>query len=671
MPDKLDRTVTSYRDFDLLVGREGKSYVVRVLDSPAGQASEKIPPRRKAEIDELVERLAALAPSASTSREALCLVRDLGVRLHDFLFHERVGRCLAAALPRREKNGEGLRIKLRLAGVPEISRWPWEYLYDADREQFLALSAATPIVRYPDLPRSERVIQSRGPLSVLVAIASPIDQPRLRTDRELEDIGQALAELVNQHRVDLDRLSPATLSSLAERLRREDVHVLHFIGLGRFDVEHGEGSLVFEDARRRSSLVGDEQLATLLLDHPGLRLVFLNSCEGARHGDLDSFGGVAQRLLQKGVPAVIAMQRTISDRAAVAFSRRFYEALAAGAAIDAAVSKGRRAVYQAGLGIEWGAPALFLRAPDGVLFSEEQDEAAPSAEGPPSEASAPGERKKVFRLASVAAALLLGAGAAFFVRLNYTPSFHHAAPPVVPHSPVCPSPDSPEIDFVLVPPGRFLMGSGHGKADDQPVHEVTISKPFCLGAFEVTVEQWERVMGDGKVPEKRSEQIIPKTGITWYEAQQFVERLNALYPGRHFFLPSEAQWEYAARAGSAARYSFGDDVSKLNLYANCQGKQGHEGGFNGVTQIGEFSPNKWQLYDMQGNVSEWVADVYGAYGEAPAVNPRGPAEGDRRVYRGGSFKSNAESCSVAHRGNLSPNARYYYLGFRIAAEPVE
>ena len=215
------------------------------------------------------------------------------------------------------------------------------------------------------------------------------------------------------------------------------------------------------------------------------------------------------------------------------------------------------------------------------------------------------------------------------------------------------------------------MGSAHGgKTDERTTHNVTISRPFCMGAYEITVEEWDAVMGDGRPPEVRREQLMPKVSVTWEEAQQFVERLNERYPDRHFFLPTEAQWEYAARAGSAARYSFGDDASNLYLYANCRGKEGHLGGYNGLAPIGKFRPNQWQLYDMQGNVEEWVADFYGIYDEASSVDPTGPAMGDRRVYRGGSFMSAPDSCSVTHRASLTPDTRRKNLGFRIAADPV-
>ncbi len=722
MPDRPDRTVTSYRDFDLLVGRAGKGYVVRVIDSPAGEASAKIPPRLKSELDELVERLAALPASPGSSREALRLAKRLGRSLHDALFHDEVGQRLAASLEQIDRS-EGLRIKLRLASVPELSRWPWEYLYSPSRNCFLALSAATPVVRYPDLARGARDIAGRPPLSVLLVIAAPMDQAPLRSAQELKDIEEALASLVASGRLVLDRLTSATFSSLAERLRLSDVHVLHFIGHGAFDAEHGEGTLVFEDARQRSDVVEDDRLAALLLDHPALRLVFLNACEGAYHGDLEGFGGVAQRLLQQGVPAVVAMQRTISNRAAITFSRRFYEALASGTAIDTAVAKGRRAMDQAGHGIEWGAPTLYLRAADGVLLAnEEVAEAVPGETPPiqatPSPADVRGESDRRPTLAATAAGLLLAAGIAFYVhgdratvlparddrppaaslaaartpegtkgrgpavppltarppdRVPAPPDRPASAPPTLPKSPACPSPSFPEgieIDFVLVPSGHFLMGSTHGKPEEKPVHDVTISQSFCVAAYEVTVEQWEQVMGDGRIPATRNDQLRPKTSITWEEAEQFVERLNAQNPGRRFFLLSEAQWEYAARAGSAARFSFGDDLAELHRYANCRSDEGHEGGFNGPAPAGKFLPNQWNLSDMQGNVAEWVADFAGDYGSGPVVDPTGPTTGDRHIYRGGSWMSAPQSCSVAHRASLSLGTRRKDIGFRIAAEPL-
>ncbi len=155
--------------------------------------------------------------------------------------------------------------------------------------------------------------------------------------------------------------------------------------------------------------------------------------------------------------------------------------------------------------------------------------------------------------------------------------------------------------------------------------------------------------------------------------QRFIRRLNAQNPRRHFFLPTEAQWEYGARAGGATLFSFGDDASELHRFGNClRGKGDPEGGHGALVEVGTLEPNAWQLYDMAGNAQEWVADRFERYdGTSAVVDPQGPSEGDQRVRRGGSFKTKAAHCRPSWRAGSSPTYRKDDLGFRIAATPVK
>ena len=178
----------------------------------------------------------------------------------------------------------------------------------------------------------------------------------------------ALAGLQAGRLISLERLEAATLPALQARLRRGSVHLLHFIGHGFFDPGSNRGGLVFEDQAGRQEIVPAETLGMLLHDHTPLRLTFLNACEGARGGRSDPFAGVAQRLVQQGVPAVLAMQFPISDAAAIALSQEFYHALADGYPCDAALSEARKAIVALGNSHEWGTPVLFSRSSDNRLI---------------------------------------------------------------------------------------------------------------------------------------------------------------------------------------------------------------------------------------------------------------------------------------------------------------
>jgi hypothetical protein len=169
--------------------------------------------------------------------------------------------------------------------------------------------------------------------------------------------------------VQLDLLSEATLSALRRKLRGSEYHILHFIGHGGFDRETQEGVLVLCDEAGSGRLVAAQRLGTILRDHRSLRLVVLNACEGSRATRADPFAGVAQTIVQQGVPAVVAMQFEITDHAAITFAKEFYTAIADGYPVDAALSEARIGIHADDNDIEWGTPVLYLRAPDGRLFS--------------------------------------------------------------------------------------------------------------------------------------------------------------------------------------------------------------------------------------------------------------------------------------------------------------
>jgi formylglycine-generating enzyme required for sulfatase activity len=215
------------------------------------------------------------------------------------------------------------------------------------------------------------------------------------------------------------------------------------------------------------------------------------------------------------------------------------------------------------------------------------------------------------------------------------------------------------MQFALIPAGEFQMGSTSGADDERPVHTVRLSKPFYLGIHEVTQGQWEAVMGNNP-SQFKGDANRPVEMVSWEEVQQFIDKLNTREGGTQYRLPTEAEWEYAARAGSTTAYSFGDDSSQLGKYAWFEGNAGKT-----THPVGTLQPNAWGLYDMHGNVWEWVQDWYGKYTAEPVTDPQGPASGSLRVYRGGSWLIGARSCRSASRYNGAPGYRYVSLGFRL------
>ena len=221
------------------------------------------------------------------------------------------------------------------------------------------------------------------------------------------------------------------------------------------------------------------------------------------------------------------------------------------------------------------------------------------------------------------------------------------------------------FDMIEVEGGTYMMGATkeqeqYAHDNEKPVHEVTVSS-FYIGKYEVTENLWNAVM-HGKKPIKDSAGEMPKIGITWNEAQVFIQKLNKITKSK-FRLPTEAEWQYAARGGKASNgfvYSGSDNLSKVGWYAGNDQRR---------HQVGMADPNELGIYDMSGNVIEFCSDYYGSYSAEKQVNPKGPATGNKRVVVGGSYSSGSKVCRVSSRIAMVPDKKYGDCGFRLVLEP--
>lgn len=221
------------------------------------------------------------------------------------------------------------------------------------------------------------------------------------------------------------------------------------------------------------------------------------------------------------------------------------------------------------------------------------------------------------------------------------------------------------MEFVLIPEGTFMMGSprGEGDMDERPRHKVTISRPFYMQTTEVTQRQWKALLGTN--PSKFKGDDLPVEQATWEDAQEFVRKLNAKEGTDKYRLPTEAEWEYACRAGNEGKWTFGNDESSLGEYAWYSGNSG------GKTQpVGKKRPNAWGLYDMHGNVYEWCQDLFGVYSSiSPKVDPKGPSRGEERILRGGSWDEDWEKTRCAYRNKCRPLIDLTYFLARSTHSP--
>jgi formylglycine-generating enzyme required for sulfatase activity len=562
-----------------------------------------------------------------------------------------------------------------------------------------------------------------------------------------------------------ERVDVATLTNLQQKLRRNQYHIIHFIGHGAFDAANQDGVLVFEDENELGVSVSGEYLGTLLHDHKSLQLVILNACEGARTSNGDPFAGVAHSLVQQGVPAVIAMQFPITDQAAITFSQEFYRALADRYPVDAALSEARKAIFAQGNDVEWGTPVLFTSVPDAQIFdfsnalpaTEEFEPVKPKLHPKVKPAirtagATPGIIRKVKNLptrsrwigGAVGLIVIIGlCVGSWNVLGNFgliparksTPSptessadtsgnqdvtLKSATMPAAPVQEALETPAPSEtiavdptfealisptatlaetaIPVVFINQTTFDMGGDPNQAlqicsqigeqcgfdwfsDETPIHSVSLSS-FYIDQFEVTNAQYDKcVQLSYCSPPKygnsasRSDYYAnpefakyPVIYLDWLQAQEYCNWRG----GR---LPTEAEWEYAARGGREGQsYPWGDDLPVCQDGTNNGARFTTLGcEYADTTPVGSYAPNGLQLYDMAGNVMEWVMDWYNEFYYASLIpgepDPSGPLSGSLRVARGGAWDSQAYLLRVSMRYGSKPELGAPNIGFRCVLSP--
>lgn len=223
--------------------------------------------------------------------------------------------------------------------------------------------------------------------------------------------------------------------------------------------------------------------------------------------------------------------------------------------------------------------------------------------------------------------------------------------------------------LVLIPPGQFVMGSPpgeEGRNDAETQYTAKLTKPFYMGAAEVTQRQWKALMG--KNPSFFTDDTLPVDTVAWKEAVEFCRKLSDQEKGVQYRLPTEAEWEYACRAGTMTPFHTGATINtdQANYDGGYTYGSGRKGEYRETsTAAGTFAPNAWGLHDMHGNVWEWCADWRGDYPSAEASDPTGPREGEKRVVRGGCWINFPAVCRSANRGSTVPESWNFHFGFRV------
>ena len=366
-----------YQNFDVEIRRgPGEKYEVAARNDPSGEAKEEVAfPFDEQKLERRLDKLRIALGSGRTRQ--VCSdderpVQVFGRELFDTVFTGTVGALYDRSRDLAEEQGKGLRIRFRFS-TPDLVSLPWEFLYDHRRGDYVSLSRNTPVIRYVELPQVIKPLRLTPPLRILCMVAGPHDCAPLDVGTEKDLIEKAVRPLGDRSLVQLEWCEGQTWRHLQQKMREGPWHIFHFIGHGGFNVMADEGYIALASESGNSDPLLAHELARILADNTSLRLVVLNSCEGARSSGLDIFSSTSSILVRRGIQAVVAMQYAITDKAAIEFSRTFYESLATGYPIDAAMAEARKAMSNAcRWGVEWGTPVLHMRSPDGMLFSIER-----------------------------------------------------------------------------------------------------------------------------------------------------------------------------------------------------------------------------------------------------------------------------------------------------------
>ncbi len=619
-----------YQNFDLWLHGGDRGYIARVAASDLtgdAAAAFHLPFDDHDQLNVWLTEISLpffdVRPPAEMEQQAFLRARELGELLFKTLFVDEVNDAWTAARAIARDRQHGLRLRLHIdKDVSDLAEIPWEYVYSPDMDQFLALSSETPLIRY--LPTSEppQELSVQPPLHILAVVSDPQNVEALAVDAEWRRLQEAMADLQSAGKIVLERLGEPTIEALQHRLRQEPVHVLHFIGHGYFDEGFVEGGLVFEDGHRQAKLVAANEIASLLATHPTLRLAFLNACQGAQTAAADLFAGVAYKLVQQGMPSVIAMQFPVTDDAALMLSGAFYAGLANGFAVDESLTLARQSVAHDVGSVEWATAVLFTRASDNrLLCLPEGDER-----------------------------------------------------PTIPR-------EDWEPETVLIEGGDFLMGrNGPGvPIHETPQHTVTLPHAVRIGRYPVKNCEYAEFLkanptqdapphyGQRRPPEDRLDH--PVTGVSWHDAVAYCHWLST-QTSRRYRLPTEAEWERAARGVDGRCYPWGNAWKPDACNADN----------SDTTAVGQFDHHYEanEPVDLLGNVQEWTSSLWGGSPRRCAYPyPYDPTDGREdpdakqhpdkayRIHRGGSYRSTPDKLNALARGKAEQGLGSKYRGFRV------
>ncbi len=347
-----------YQDFQILVDKNNQ---IRASSTKEGEALSEF----RLDMNEIELALELIELNKTNDK----LLKRLGNQLYQALFPNQINARFHATMAGAQANQESVRLRL-IFQSPQLAALPWEFLYDAETNIFLGNNIQTVLSRYIDVPLQKRdIITAKLPLKVLLVISSPTDLAPLDATGEATLINSALETHIKAGQIELDIIKEATTRNINQKLREKPYNIFHFIGHGVF--KDNKGYIALEDDNKQAKLMDEESFSNFFLGYRSLGLAVLNSCKGAEVSEQQIFAGIAPNLVQRGIPAVVAMQYSIFDTTAKIFADEFYRTLALGYPVDAAIQTTRNAISQE-IGLnqrDFATPVLYMRAKDGIILN--------------------------------------------------------------------------------------------------------------------------------------------------------------------------------------------------------------------------------------------------------------------------------------------------------------
>lgn len=712
--------LSAYLDFVLEVSPVGEQSYTIVARSTAGEVRQVA--HFPLTVAELEHDLVKLENAILRSNDGLYAtpgvheqtVQSFGRLLFEFLLAGETRTLYYESLREAAHQDRGVRLKLSLH-APMLATLPWEFLYDARKRDFVCLDPHTPLVRYTELAQTPQPLAVEPPLQILAMIADPVDvYARLDVEGERRRVNQAVHSLVERGLVQITWLEGQTWRDLQRTMRTGETpwHIFHFVGHGGFDEQRNEGYIVMADEAQHAHRLYATQLARLLArQRTSLRLVLLNACEGARTGAQYLLSSTAATLINSGVPAVLAMQYAIADTVAIEFANTFYESLADNLPVDAAVAEARNAInFHNARSLAWAIPVLYMRSPDGQLFAltssnhvvaphqiytpSTREVSTQSPAGPPmANVTEPVPVASQDDLDTLISAV--EQQGRHLVALSEQQERIAAPAPILPPvvdekadkvgQPSCRENQPLDIadvlqsyaqrhysiigfDWVTIPAGDFYMGSDprldiHCFEDELPQFRLSLPE-FRIARLPVTNTQYKLFIDatghrapnhwtNGEITVGKEKH--PVVNVSWRDATAFCEWAGVR-------LPTEAEWEKAARGPDRRVYPWGDAPP---THKRCNFDM--EVGSTSVVGSYPAGTSPYGVLDMAGNVWEWTASVWLDSYENYVTQMASQTENNlRRVLRGGGFRD-LEFVRCAARSWDLPTQRYRDLGFRVVA----